>query len=191
MFSGIITHTGRISAVQKTGDTRVTIACGLRDYRLGESIAVSGACMTVVAFDDSGFSVDVSGESLSRTAPRWSVGEAVNLERSLMLGAPLDGHLVTGHVDGLATIAAIEETGGSHVLTIDAPEELGRFIAEKGSVTLDGVSLTVNKVEGRRFWVNIIPHTWQETTLGARKAGEVLNMEIDIIARYVAKLLQK
>ncbi len=191
MFSGIITHLGTISAAEKKGDTRITVSCALADYRLGESIAINGACMTVVAFDAGSFSVDVSDESLSRTAPRWQVGQKVNLERSLTLGAPLDGHLVTGHVDGLAEIIAIEVVGGSHALTIEAPHELAHFLAEKGSVALDGVSLTVNKVEGRRFWVNIIPHTWQETTLSERKEGDVLNMEIDIIARYVAKMLNK
>jgi len=137
------------------------------------------------------FIVPLSAETLDRTAPRWEKGQKVNLERSLKMGDALDGHLVTGHVDGLATLKAINASGGSHILELEAPAPLSRFIAEKGSVTLDGVSLTVNKVENNCFWVNIIPHTWQNTTLGERKPGDALNLEIDLIARYMARLLQK
>ena len=115
----------------------------------------------------------------------------MNLERALKAGDPLDGHIVTGHVDGLAHIVSVIEEGGSHVLECEVENALSSFVAAKGSVTLDGVSLTVNKVEGRRFWINIIPHTWQVTTLGKRRAGDVLNLEIDILARYVARSLQK
>lgn len=191
MFTGIITQVGKIESAEQKGDLRLRIAADFTDYHLGESIACNGACMTVVESDGKGFSIDISAESLARTAPRWQVGEAVNLERALKAGDALDGHIVTGHVDGLAKIIDIQPVGGSHVLELEVEKELERYIAEKGSVTLDGVSLTVNKVDGRRFWVNIIPHTWQVTTLGKRKAGDVLNLEIDILARYVARMLQK
>ena len=191
MFTGIITHLGHITASELRGDLRVTIACDFSHYRTGESIACNGACMTVIESSDKDFTIEISGESTSRTAPRWTVGQKVNLERSLKAGDPLDGHIVTGHVDGLAKILNISEVGGSHVVECEVKNELAPFMAEKGSVTLDGVSLTVNKVDGGRFWVNIIPHTWQVTTLGERRAGDVLNVEIDILARYVARQLQK
>ena len=122
---------------------------------------------------------------------RWEKGNRVNLEQSLKLGDTLDGHMVTGHVDGLGTIRATTPTGDSHIIEIETPENLSRFMAEKGSITLDGVSLTVNQVQGNRIWVNIIPHTWMATTLSELKAGDRLNIEIDMIARYVARLLEK
>ncbi|MDE3016062.1 MAG: riboflavin synthase, partial [Pseudomonadota bacterium] len=135
------------------------------------------------------FIVDVSAETLARTAPRWKKGERVNIERSLRMGDMLSGHLVSGHVDGVAIIKEITASQGSHILCLEAPGPLLRFIAEKGSVTLDGVSLTVNKVEGARFWVNIIPHTWQNTTLKHRRLGDALNLEVDMMARYVDHLV--
>ena len=191
MFTGIITQVGTVEAAQQEGDLRLRIAASFTDYRIGESIACNGACLTVVEAGEGSFSVELSAETLARTAPRWQVGARVNLERALKMGDALDGHMVTGHVDALATLRQIEVVGGSHVLELEVENTLSSFIAEKGSVTLDGVSLTVNKVEGARFWVNIIPHTWQATTLGERKAGDVLNCEIDILARYVARMLQK
>ncbi len=190
MFTGIITHIGTVVAQEKRGDLRLSIESSLGQVRLGESIACNGACLTVVESDADRFSVDLSAETLLCTAPRWNIGDALNLERALKLGDALDGHMVTGHVDGVATLAEITRDGDSHVLIIDAPETLARFIAQKGSVTLDGVSLTVNWVDGARFSVNIIPHTWENTTLGKRAPGEPINIEIDMIARYVARLLK-
>lgn len=193
MFTGIISSIGTIVSAEQRGDLRLTIACDFaqESLHIGESIACNGACLTVVEKGNGGFAVDLSAETVARSASgRWRQGGKVNLERSLRLGDTLDGHMVSGHVDGLAVIHAITASGGSYILAIDAPEALSRFIAEKGSVTLDGVSLTVNKVENSRFWVNIIPHTWQVTTLGERKAGDALNLEIDLIARYVDRLVK-
>jgi riboflavin synthase len=191
MFTGIITQIGTIASSHVQGDLRLRIAAHFADYRIGESIACNGACLTVVEAGDGYFDVELSQETLTRTAPRWGVGARVNLERALKMGDALDGHMVTGHVDALAKLHRVEVVAGSHVLELEVEKDLSAYLAEKGSVTLDGVSLTVNKVEGARFWVNIIPHTWQATTLGERKAGDVLNCEIDIIARYVARMLQK
>ncbi|MDX2113067.1 MAG: riboflavin synthase [Alphaproteobacteria bacterium] len=189
MFTGIITSIGTVISSKQEGDLTLAISCPWNDLRIGESISVSGACLTVTTWQQGSFTVQLSGETLARTAPRWNSGDKVNLERAMKLGDALDGHLVTGHVDGLARITAITPQGGSHLVQIEAPPALSRYIAEKGSVTLDGVSLTVNQVEGARFSVNIIPHTWQATTLGERKTGDVLNLEIDLIARYVERLL--
>jgi len=188
MFTGIISAIGTITTSQQHGDLRLTVSCPWNDLKLGESIACNGACLTVIETTDNGFITELSSETVSCTSPRWNVGDTLNMERALQLGNRLDGHMVTGHVDGLSVIQNINEDGGSHTLQIEAPEELARFIAAKGSVTLDGVSLTVNKVEGAAFWVNIIPHTWKMTTLGERKQGDTLNTEIDIIARYVERL---
>ena len=189
MFTGIITHIGTITSATQTGDLRLEIACALSNLKLGDSVACSGACLTVVELFDGGFAAELSGETIACTAPNmWQAGKKLNIERAAKIGDSLDGHIVTGHVDGVATIHAIEKSGDSHVLAIDAPAALSRFIAQKGSVTLDGISLTVNKVEPARFWVNIIPHTWAHTTLGSKQPGDALNMEIDIIARYVARL---
>jgi riboflavin synthase len=192
MFTGVIQHTGTIQAAQKHGDLRLTVACDYKPdaIKIGESIAVNGACLTVIDTKD-GLTFDLSAETLACTAPRWNKGARVNLERALKLGDRLDGHMVTGHVDGLAKLLEITPSSDSNILCLEAPEVLARFIAEKGSVTLDGVSLTVNQVEGRRFWVNIIPHTWRATTLGERKPGDALNLEIDLIARYLDRLLTK
>lgn len=192
MFTGIITSIGTIISAKQEGDLTVVISCPWHDLRVGESIACNGACLTVVDRKPSAFfTANLSAETVNCTAPRWAMGEKINLERAMKLGDALDGHLVTGHVDGLASIKDITRDGDSHVLRLEAPSELSRFIAAKGSVTLDGVSLTVNKVEGSKFWVNIIPHTWDVTTLGLRKTGDTLNMEIDLIARYVERLLGK
>lgn len=191
MFTGIIDHTGEILSTERRGDARLGIGCRFRDIAVGESIAVNGVCLTVTELLPGGFGADLSAETLSRTAPRWEVGQPVNLERALTMDSRLSGHLVSGHVDGLAAVVDIRPSGDSHVFCCEAPAGLARFIAPKGSVTLDGVSLTVNQVEGARFFVNIIPHTFAHTTLGKRKPGDALNLEADMIARYVERLLKK
>ncbi len=194
MFTGIITDIGRVASVEKKqgGDTRLGIYTNfdLSKTDIGASIACSGCCLTVVKKIDDIFFVDVSAESLSKTTiGSWTDGTKVNLEQALKMGDELGGHIVSGHIDGLATLVDIIPEDGSHRLTFEAPKELGGFIASKGSVTLDGVSLTVNEVDGKRFGVNIIPHTWDKTTLGDLKAGEQVHIEIDMLARYVARAL--
>ena len=192
MFTGIITAIGRINDIQKSGDWRLKIAtpwqCAHID--LGASIACSGVCLTVIERDADWFAVEVSAESLSRTTiGGWQTGTHINLERALRLGDELGGHIVSGHVDGLARIETITPVGDSFQLEISLPEALSKFVAEKGSVTLDGISLTVNEVEGSRFGVNIIDHTWTHTTLGQAAPGQQLNLEIDMLARYVSRLI--
>lgn len=195
MFTGIIAAVGHIADKQSHGvDMRLRIATGklpFADVQLGESIAVSGVCLTVVEYDDASFCADVSGETLARTAlGSLAAGAKVNLERSLTLAARLGGHLVSGHVDGLGTVCAFYQDGRSWRLAIEAPSDLTRYIAEKGSVCVDGVSLTVNKIAGRRFDLNIVPHTLQETTINEYKPGRKVNLEVDIIARYLERLLR-
>jgi riboflavin synthase len=197
MFTGIITDIGRIEAVERRGDLRVRIACGydMGGVDLGASIACSGVCLTVVDKGEGWFAVDVSGESVGRTAPgMWAEGRRLNLERALRLGDELGGHIVTGHVDGIGEVEAALEVGGSTRVTIIAGDEVAPFLAAKGSVTLDGVSLTVNEVEnlsdGVRFAVNIIPHTAAQTTLGSLRAGDKGNIEIDILARYLGRMME-
>jgi len=189
MFTGVIHHIGTIIEAKQQGDLTLSIA---HDFAaalsIGESIACNGACLTVVACEENNFTTQLSSETLTCTAARWGVGEKLHLERAMRLGDALDGHLVTGHVDGLAKIISVAPESGSHILSLEAPYDLAKFIAAKGSVTLDGISLTVNKVEGAQFWVNIIPHTWNMTTLGTRKMGDQVNIEVDLIARYVARL---
>jgi riboflavin synthase len=202
MFTGIITDLGRVRAVERaaSGDTRFSFATAYDTGRiaLGASIACSGACLTVV---DKGpatgnaaawFAVEVSGETLSRTTlGDWRPGRAVNLEQALKLGDELGGHLVSGHVDGIARIERVEPEAGSLRFTFEAPEALARYIASKGSVALDGVSLTVNEVDGPRFGVNIIDHTRRLTSFGEARPGDRVNLEIDLMARYVARLLER
>jgi len=198
MFTGIITDIGRIEAVEARGDLRVRIRCGydMADVDLGASIACSGVCLTVVDKGDDWFGVDVSAETQSRTAPGlWSEGRALNLERALRVGDELGGHIVTGHVDGIGEVAAADPDGDSVRLGIIAGAELAPYVAPKGSIALDGVSLTVNQVEslpggGVAFSVNIIPHSAAHTTFGPVKAGDRLNIEIDILARYLARMLE-
>jgi len=192
MFTGIISAIGRIDDIQKPGDWRLKITtpwdCAKID--LGASIACSGVCLTVVERDADWFAVEVSAESLSRTTiGTWQAGTQINLERALRLGDELGGHIVSGHVDGLAIIDQITRSGDSHELEISVPEALSKFIAEKGSVSLDGISLTVNAIEDSRFGVNIIDHTWGHTTLGHATIGQHLNLEIDMLARYVSRLI--
>ena len=192
MFTGIVTDVGRVRALEVRGDTRFELetAFDLEGVAMGASICCAGVCLTVVAKGPDWFAVDVSGETLSRsTLGAWRQGTRVNLERSLRMGDEMGGHVVTGHVDGLAVLESVEPVGDSHRIQVLAPDGLEGLVAEKGSVALDGVSLTVNGVQGRRFWINLIPHTWAHTTFRNRRSGDVLNMEVDPLARYVARLL--
>lgn len=201
MFTGIVREIGHVREITQSGDTRIRIGCQRvpETIDMGASIACSGVCLTVVAkgIDDNGpwFSVDASAETRSATnVGTWQVGHAVNLEPALRLGDELGGHIVSGHVDGVGQLLSTAPEGDSHRLVFLAPKSLGRFIAQKGSVTIDGISLTVNAVEdtdaGTRFGVNIIPHTWTETTLGRTPVGAKVNLEIDLLARYVARLAE-
>jgi len=196
MFTGIITDLGRVRAVAPaaSGDTRFAFSTGYdtASLALGASVACSGACLTVVDKGDGWFAVEASGETLAATTlGEWRPGNAVNLERPLRLGDELGGHLVSGHVDGVARLARVVTEGGSLRMTFEAPAALAKYIAPKGSVALDGVSLTVNVVEGESFGVNIIDHTRKLTRFGEIKAGESVNLEIDLLARYVARLLAR
>ncbi len=194
MFTGLIQDIGSVRSItNREGDWRIVIesAMDMAALAIGASVACSGACMTVVEKGAAWFAIDVSAESLSKTTLKaWEEGTRVNLEPSLKLGDELGGHIVSGHVDGQARIQSITPEGDSFRLKIKAPEGLVKFIATKGSVTLDGVSLTVNEVDGDVFGVNIIPHTWEKTTLCDRKEGDDLNIEIDMLARYVARMLE-
>jgi len=197
MFTGIITDVGRVEAVEARGDLRARIGCGydLAEVDLGASIACSGVCLTVVDKGEGWFAVDISGETQSRTAPGlWAEGAALNLERALKVGDELGGHIVTGHVDGIGEVAAVEPIGDSLRVGLVAPSGLARYIAAKGSIALDGVSLTVNEVEpladgSVAFSVNIIPHTAAQTSFGSLAVGRRVNMEIDILARYLGRML--
>ncbi|NYZ15765.1 riboflavin synthase [Azospirillum sp. RWY-5-1] len=192
MFTGIITDIGRVRAVERQGDTRFTIATAfaMETVPIGASIANNGVCLTVVEKGEGWFAVQASAETLSKTTlGDWAEGTRVNLERSLKLGDELGGHLVYGHVDGVAVLAAVRPEGDSLRLTFEAPDALARYVAPKGSVALDGVSLTVNEVDGNRFGINIIPHTQTATTFGDLRPGDRVNMEADMLARYVARLV--
>lgn len=192
MFTGIVGDIGTIRAIEKHGDTRLVIATAYDTsaIEIGASIACSGPCLTVVDKGADWFAVDASAETLARTTiGTWRVGTRLNLERALKLGDELGGHLVSGHIDGVARVGHRQEEGDSLRLGFDVRADLARFVAPKGSVALDGVSLTVNEVEGLRFGVNIVPHTRSATTLGGRRTGDEVNMEIDLLARYVARLL--
>lgn len=198
MFTGIITDIGTITAVEERGDLHVRIACSYDtgSIDIGASIACSGACMTVVELGADWFAVDISHESLSRTAPgRWQVGSRLNLERSLKVGDELGGHIVTGHVDGVGTVASIADDGDSRRFEIHAPGALAPYLAAKGSIAVDGVSLTVNSVNDQPdgstlFGLNIIPHTSAVTTLGSHVVGDSVNLEIDVLARYLGRMDQ-
>ena len=203
MFTGIITGIGRISAVQALGDTAqhgkhltITTPPGyLDDVGLGDSIALNGACMTVTALDVAGgqFNIDISAESLDKTVGLDSPGP-INLEKALRANDRLGGHIVSGHVDGIGQVAQFGQIGESWLLQIDAPPALAKYLAYKGSITVNGVSLTVNRVEDQgaacRISINLIPHTVQNTALGALQAGSKVNLEIDLIARYVERMLK-
>ena len=198
MFTGIISEVGRIEAVEARGDLRVRIGCGydMSGVDLGASIACSGVCLTVVDKGEGWFAVDVSAETQSRTAPgMWTEEARLNLERALKVGDELGGHIVTGHVDGAAELAAAEPDGDSVRLGLVAGPELAPFVAAKGSIALDGVSLTVNSIEplaggGVAFTVNIIPHTAAHTNFQGAEAGRRVNVEIDILARYLGRMME-
>ena len=196
MFTGIVTDIGEIRSVTPGGggdDRRFVVGTrhDLAPSAIGASIACSGCCLTVVEKGADWFAVEVSEESLAKThLGSWKEGRRINLELSLKLGDELGGHLVYGHVDGIATIAALTPEGGSMRFLFEASAELARFVAPKGSVAIDGISLTVNEVDGNRFGVNIIPHTQAVTTLGQARVGQRVNLEVDMLARYVARLLE-
>jgi riboflavin synthase len=197
MFTGITNDIGSIETVEARGDLRVRIACGydMAGVALGASIACSGVCLTVVDKGEGWFAVDVSAETQARTAPgMWAEGRRLNLERALRVGDELGGHIVTGHVDGIGEVAAADPSGDSLRIGIVAGAELAPYIAAKGSIALDGVSLTVNEIEplpdgGIAFGINIIPHTAAETTFGGVRPGDRINVEIDILARYLGRML--
>lgn len=197
MFTGIVSDIGTVTAVEDRGDLHVTIATAYdtATIALGASIACSGACMTVVKTGPGWFAVDVSAESVRRTAPgRWAVGARLNLERSLHLGDEMGGHIVTGHVDGVARVLGVCPEGESRRFGFEVDAALAPYLAAKGSVTVDGVSLTVNEVadhgDTTHFAVNLIPHTQAVTTLGALEPGAAVNIEIDVIARYMQRMEQ-
>ena len=195
MFTGIITDVGRVAEIaQQSVGSRLTIKTKFdtSSIALGASIACSGACLTVVAKGKGWFAADVSGETLDcTTLGSWNPDTPVNLERALTAADELGGHLVLGHVDGVGRLDAVRPEGDNHRVEIEVPDELARFIASKGSVAVDGVSLTVNQVDDRTFGVNIIPHTWDQTSFAFFKPGQSVNLEIDVVARYVARLMER
>lgn len=195
MFTGLIQATGRISAVEtRGGDVRLRIDSGtleLEGVREGDSIAVSGVCLTALELDSSGFAADVSIETLDHTTlGACRVGDAVNLERSLTLATPLGGHFVSGHIDGVGRVVSISAEARSQRWVFEVPAALRRYIASKGSIAINGVSLTVNELHETGFGVNLIPHTIDHTSFGAMEAGSAVNIEVDLLARYVERLLQ-
>lgn len=197
MFTGIITDIGTVRSLQRRGDLRARIGCGYapESVDLGASIACDGVCLTVVdrGRDDAGgwFDVDISAETLDKTnLGGWAEGARINLERALRVGDELGGHIVSGHVDGTARVVSVADEGDSTRVTFEAPAHLAQFIAPKGSVALNGTSLTVNEVDGARFGINFIPHTKTHTTWGAVRQGDIVNLEVDTLARYVARLEQ-
>lgn len=196
MFTGIVTDVGEILDIEERGDLRARIATAydVEGIDLGASIACDGVCLTVVATGTEPrgwFDVDVSAETLSKTTlGDWAPGSRVNLERALKIGDELGGHIVSGHVDGVARVVSVRDEGDSTRVTLEAPETLARYIAEKGSVALNGTSLTVNEVDGARFGINFIPHTKEVTTWGDVAEGDRVNLEIDTLARYVARLAE-
>jgi riboflavin synthase len=197
MFTGIVTDVGQVRHIEKRGDTHIVIATqyDVSAIEMGASISCSGACMTVIDKGnekDRWFAFTASGETLSKTTlGDWKVGDPVNLERPMRVGDELGGHIVTGHIDGVAEVKSVLPEGESIRVIFEAPASVARFIAPKGSIALDGVSLTVNEVDGARFGVNIIPHTSKVTTFGRLKPGAKVNLEVDLMARYVARLVNR
>jgi len=194
MFTGIVQAVGEVAQVDVLGgDTRLHIdtkTLSLTGLQLGDSVAVNGVCLTVIRLAPYGFAADVSHETLTCTTLRdFKAGTPVNLERALTAGTALGGHLVSGHVDGIGRVRELMEAGRSRIFEIEAPAPLAHYIATKGSITIDGVSLTVNRVERTNFSVNLVPHTLDATTLGRGHVGQAVNLEVDIIARYVERLL--
>ena len=193
MFTGIITDIGTINSAEKRGDLRLVIASGydMDSVAIGASIACSGVCLTVVEKAEGWFAVDASAETVSCTASgMWHEGTRLNLERAVKVGDELGGHIVTGHVDGVGRIVSNEQIGDSWKVTVSAPAALASYIAAKGSITVDGVSLTVNAVDGAEFSVLLIPHTLGATTFGQRRSGDTLHIEVDLMARYAARLAE-
>jgi riboflavin synthase len=191
MFTGIVSGVGEVRAIEKRGDTHIVIAppFDAGALAIGASVACAGCCLTVFARDAQTFTVTASAETLAHTTlGTWKQGTRVNLERPLNVGDELGGHIVTGHIDGVAELTGVSREGESFRMSFAAPDALARFIAPKGSIALDGVSLTVNEADGARFGVNIIPHTLKVTTFGGLKPGARVNLEVDVIARYVARL---
>lgn len=194
MFTGIIQAVGRIARLEpRGGDVRLTVdtaGLDMADVALGDSIAVSGVCLTVIEFDAASFAADVSNETLTHTTlGKHKAGDPVNLEKALRLADRLGGHMVSGHVDGAGKVVSVVPDGRSLRWTFEVPSELARYIAHKGSVCIDGTSLTVNEVSGNRFGVNLIPHTVAHTAFAARRPGDAVNIEVDVVARYVERLL--
>jgi riboflavin synthase len=194
MFTGIIEAVGRVQQITpRNGDVRLTIATeklNLSDVKLGDSIATNGICLTVVELTSQGFSADVSNETLRRTCLKtWQVGTRVNLEKALMPTSRLGGHIVSGHVDGLGEIISFKPDARSLQYQVRAPDSLAKYISEKGSITVDGISLTVNAIDGATFSLNIVPHTVQETNVGQWQTGSVVNLEVDLLARYLERLV--
>ncbi|MEN5364178.1 riboflavin synthase [Brevundimonas intermedia] len=191
MFTGIVTDIGRVREVRETDRDRryeIETVWDTDGIDLGASISHAGCCLTVTEKGPGWFAVEVSNETLSKTTlGAWKAGDGINLERAARLGDEMGGHVVSGHVDGLGRVVSITPEGGSHRVEVEAPAPLHRYIAAKGSITVDGVSLTVNIVEGQVFSLNIIPHTWEVTTLGRLKVGDPVNLEIDMLARYLAR----
>ena len=193
MFTGIVTDIGEIVETEQKGDLRARIRTAYDTGRIdiGASIASDGVCLTVIALGPDWYDVQISAETVSKTnLDTWQPGKRVNLERALRVGDELGGHIVSGHVDGVAEVVAVRDEGDSTRVTLRAPEALARFIAPKGSVALNGTSLTVNEVDGRDFGINFIPHTKEATTWGDVKVGDRVNIEIDTLARYVARLAE-
>ncbi|MEN9430116.1 MAG: hypothetical protein RJA86_975 [Pseudomonadota bacterium] len=194
MFTGIIEAVGRVQQITpRNGDVRLTIATeklNLSDVKLGDSIATNGICLTVVELTGQGFAADVSNETLRRTCLKtWQVGTRVNLEKALMPTSRLGGHIVSGHVDGLGEIISFKPDARSLQYQVRAPDGLAKYISEKGSITVDGISLTVNAIDGATFSLNIVPHTVQETNVGQWQTGSVVNLEVDLLARYLERLV--
>ena len=194
MFTGIIQAVGKIEAIEKKQiDCKLKIQVGELDMssvNLGDSIAVNGVCLTAIEFDQHSFSADVSNETLSLTTlGELVIGSAVNLEKALSLSTPLGGHLVSGHVDGVGKVVKRWTDGRSERFIIEAPASLAKYIAQKGSICVDGISLTVNAVNGARFELNIVPHTLQQTTMGLFQNGQAVNLEVDLLARYLERLM--
>ncbi|KRB44365.1 riboflavin synthase [Phenylobacterium sp. Root700] len=191
MFTGIVTDVGRLRAVRETNrDLRFEVETSFdpSTIDMGASISHAGCCLTIVEKGEGWFAVEISGETISLTTlGGWKEGDPINLERAARVGDELGGHIVSGHVDGVGEVVSIESEGGSHRVKVRVPRPLHRFIAPKGSITVDGVSLTVNEVEDDVFGVNLIPHTWDVTTLGRLRPGAKVNLEIDMLARYLAR----
>lgn len=191
MFTGIVTDVGRVRSVRETNRDRrfeITTSYDLDTIAIGASVSHAGCCLTVVEKGDDWFAVEVSGETLDKTTlGDWTEGRHVNLERAARVGDELGGHIVSGHVDGVGEVVSVALEGGSHRVVFATPAPLHRYIAPKGSITVDGVSLTVNEVEGQSFGVNLIPHTWEVTSLNGLKPGSRVNLEIDMLARYLAR----